>query len=126
MTYGSYMIVARYHTNNDELYLFVCISFMLHFETVMIIRIKTWKKTMYQDFSICLQFSRWFLRIAIGWGQLQIIRFSTWNHTISIFNFIIIMLILVITIITITIMIINATILGYRAAKVQAMGPPQS
>ena len=79
---------------------------------------------MYQDFSICLQFSRWFLRIAIGWGQLQMIRFSTWNRTIiSIFNFIIIMLIFVITI---TIMIINATISGYRAAKVQAMGPPQS
>ena len=99
---------------------------MLHFETVMIIRIETWKKTMYQDFSICLQFSRWFLRIAIGCGQLQMIRFSTWNHTISIFNFIIFMLIFVITIITITIVIINATISGYRAAKVQAMGPPQS
>ena len=93
----------------------------------MIIRIETWKKTMYQDFSICLQFSRWFLRIAIGWGQLQMIRFSTWNRTISIFfNFIIIKLIFVIAIITITIMIINATISGYRAAKVQAMGPPQS
>ena len=79
---------------------------------------------MYQDFSICLQFPRRFLRIAIGCGQLQMIKFSTWNHTISIFNFIIIMLIFVIAIITIT--IINATISGYRAAKVQAMGPPQS
>ena len=29
-------------------------------------RAQTWKKTMYQDFSICLQFSRWLVFMAIG------------------------------------------------------------
>ena len=42
----------------------------------------TWKKTMYQDFSICLQFSLWLVFIAIGWGQLQMIKFSTWQSSI--------------------------------------------